>query len=160
MERVFGFANSGAANYNALLVSAEKRMGHGLQFKGAYTWSKNLTKNGARTTGNVGQVQDPFNLRNENSFSSDHLPHRFTGNFIYELPFGKGKQLGGNLTGVADKIISGWSLSGHRDDASGFNVYGPTIAGGQLQFVADESLPARPLTRSGVGGQWTHYAQI
>ena len=64
-------------------------MGSGLQFKGAYTWSKTLTKNGARTTGNVGQVQDPFNLSNENSFSSDHLPHRFTGNFIYELPFGR-----------------------------------------------------------------------
>jgi hypothetical protein len=127
-SRVFGFANSGAASYNALLLSAEKRMGNGLQFKGAYTWSKNLTKNGARTTGNVGQVQDPFNLRNENSFSSDHLPHRFTGNFIYEFPFGRGKRLGGNLTGVADKIISGWSVSGIVTMRSGFNVYGPTIA--------------------------------
>jgi hypothetical protein len=127
-SRVFGFANSGAANYNALLLSAEKRMGNGLQFKGAYTWSKNLTKNGSRTTGNVGQVQDPFNLSNENSFSSDHLPHRFTGNFIYELPFGRGKAIGGNLTGIADKLVSGWSLSGIVTIRSGFNVYGPTIA--------------------------------
>jgi hypothetical protein len=126
--RVFGFANSGAANYNALLLSAEKRMGAGLQFKGAYTWSKNLTKNGTRTSGNVGQVQDPFNLRNENSFSSDHLPHRFSGNFIYELPFGNGKQIGGNLTGIADKLITGWSVSGIVTMRSGFNAYGPTIA--------------------------------
>lgn len=127
-SRVFGFANSGAANYNSLLLSAEKRMGNGLQFKGAYTWSKTLTKNGARTTGNVGQVQDPFNLRNENAFSSDHLPHRFTGNFIYELPFGRGKRFGGNTTGFVDKVISGWSASGIFTARSGFNVYGPTIA--------------------------------
>ena len=36
-NRVYGFNSGGSANYNALLVSVEKRMGHGLTFKGAYT---------------------------------------------------------------------------------------------------------------------------
>lgn len=103
-------------------------MGRGLLFKGAYTRSKTLSKNGARATGNVGQVQDPFNLRNDNGFSSDHLPHRFTGNFIYELPFGRGKVIGSGVTGIADKLVSGWSVSGIVSIRSGFNVYGPTIA--------------------------------
>jgi len=127
-SRVFGFNSGAAANYNALLLSAEKRFGSGLVFKGAYTFSKTLMKNGARATGNVGQVQNPFDLSQENGYSSDHLPHRFSGNFIYDLPMGRGKKLGSGLTGFADKLVSGWSLAAIINLRSGFNIYGPTIA--------------------------------
>ena len=78
-NRVYGFNSGGAANYNALLVSVERRMGKGLMFKGAYTNSKTLAKNGARSSGNVGQVQNPFDLRQNNGYSSDNVPQRFTG---------------------------------------------------------------------------------
>ena len=38
--------------------------------------------------------------------------HKFTLASIYELPFGRNKPLGANVTGVLDKIVSGWQLSG------------------------------------------------
>ncbi len=38
--------------------------------------------------------------------------HKFTLASIYELPFGRNKPLGTNVTGVLDKIVSGWQLSG------------------------------------------------
>ncbi|MFN7920304.1 MAG: carboxypeptidase-like regulatory domain-containing protein [Bryobacteraceae bacterium] len=129
-NRVFGFNSGGAANYNALLASAEKRMGKGLMFKAAYTFSKTLTKNGARSSGNVGQVQNPFNLRLNNGYSSDHLPHRFTANFLYELPFGRGKSYGTNIPRVADFLLGGWTTSGIWTLHNGYHLTSPTIAAG------------------------------
>ncbi len=127
-NRVFGFNSSGAANYNALLVTAEKRMGKGLMFKGAYTFSKTLAQNGARSSGNVGQVQNPFNLRLNGGYSTDHLPHRFTGNFLFELPFGHGKQFGSGVNRAADMILGGWAVSGIVTMHNGYHITGPTIA--------------------------------
>ncbi|MBS1827523.1 MAG: TonB-dependent receptor [Acidobacteria bacterium] len=128
-NRVYGFNSSGAANYNALLVTAEKRMGKGLMFKGAYTWSKTLTKNGARSAGNVGQVQNPFDLRQNDGFSSDNIPHRFTGNFLYELPFGRGKALGSNLNKAVDFVLGGWTVSGIVTLHNGYHVASNIAAG-------------------------------
>ena len=128
-NRVYGFNSSGAANYNALLVSVEKRMGKGLTFKGAYTNSKTLAKNGARSSGNVGQVQNPFDLRQNNGYSSDNVPQRFTGNWLYELPLGRGRQWGGNMNRAADLLLGGWQVSGIVTLNNGYQVGGgPTIA--------------------------------
>ena len=38
--------------------------------------------------------------------------HKFTLAGIYELPVGKNKPLGTNVSGVLDKIVSGWQVSG------------------------------------------------
>jgi len=38
--------------------------------------------------------------------------HQFRWNFIYELPFGRGKQLAGNVGRVADRFIGGWQIAG------------------------------------------------
>jgi hypothetical protein len=127
-NRVFGFNSGGAANYNALLASAEKRMGKGLMFKGAYTFSKTLAKNGARSSGNVGQVQNPFDLRQNDGYSSDNIPHRFTANFLYEMPFGHGRTFGAGVNKAVDMVLGGWTVSGIVTLHSGYHLTGPTIA--------------------------------
>lgn len=128
-NRVYGFNSSGAANYNALLLSVEKRMGKGLMFKGAYTNSKTLAKNGARSAGNVGQVQNPFDLKQNNGFSSDHVPQRFTANWLYELPFGRGRQLGSSMNRAADFVLGGWQISGIWTLHNGYQIGGaPTVS--------------------------------
>jgi hypothetical protein len=127
-NRVYGFNSSGAANYNALLVTVEKRMGKGLMFKGAYTFSKNLAKNGARSSGNTGQVQNPFDLRQNNGFSSDNIPQRLTANWLYELPFGRGRRFGGNMHRAADVVLGGWQFSGIWTVHNGYQLGGgPTV---------------------------------
>jgi hypothetical protein len=127
-NRVFGFNSSGAASYHGLLVSAEKRMGKGLMFKGAYTFSKTLAKNGARSTGNVGQVQNPFNLRLNDGYSVDNVPSRFTANFIYDLPFGRGQKFGAAMPRMADLFLGGWQLSGIFTWHNGYHLTAPAIA--------------------------------
>lgn len=151
-NRVFGFNSGGAANYNALLVTAEKRMGKGLMFKGAYTFSKTLTKNGARSSGNVGQVQNNFNLRANNGFSPDHLPHRFTGNFLFELPFGHGKKFGSGIPKAADLVLGGWALSGIITLHNGYHMTAPTIAAANCNASFNNLCRPDLLTNPVLGG--------
>ena len=124
---VLGFSSGAAANYNALMLTAEKRLGRGLAFKSSYTYSKTLTKDGGRIGGGFqAYIQNPLNTRNENARSDDDMPHRFITNLTYELPFGPGKALGGGLKGWPGKLTGGWSLSGVATLDSGL-FYNPTI---------------------------------
>jgi hypothetical protein len=110
--RLLGYSSGGAANYNGLLLSAEKRLSYGLQFKASYTWSKYLAKNGAvMSHGDSTVVQDPFNLKNESGIASDNIGRRLTTNLSYELPFGSGKRLA-NVSRRWNRLVGGWVISG------------------------------------------------
>src|SRR5690606_18098235 len=39
-------------------------------------------------------------------------PHKFTWNGIYDLPFGRGKRFGGNVSRALDTVIGGWQIAG------------------------------------------------
>jgi hypothetical protein len=52
--------------------------------------------------------------------SSIDFGQRFVASFVAELPFGRGKPIGGGVTGVADRIISGWQLAGFINLQGGF----------------------------------------
>lgn len=120
-DRIFGFNSGAAANYNALLLSAERRFADGLSFKGAYTFSKALSFNGGRVTGgNIGQVQNSLNLRDERGVTTDNIKHRFVNSLVYELPWGKGRRSGTNMSPLADKILGGWTVSAITTFRSGF----------------------------------------
>jgi hypothetical protein len=47
------------------------------------------------------------------------MTHQFNMNWIYELPFGKGKPFGGSAGGALDAVIGGWQLSGLARWSSG-----------------------------------------
>ena len=81
---------TGNSNYNALWVTAEKRMAKGLQFNASYTFSKSIDYNSQSSQGVT--VQDSFNLRGDRGLSDFDVRHRFVISGLYELPF-KGNQL-------------------------------------------------------------------
>jgi hypothetical protein len=115
--RYFPLGNS---HYNALQASFDRRMSHGLQLRVAYTYSR-LMNNGSETGLGAGgpPVQNPSDMRNLYSVSSDDVPHIFTFGWVYQLPFGKGKPLGRNASGVLDKLIGDWQISGTQTYQSG-----------------------------------------
>jgi len=111
---------NGNSHYNALQASFERRMSLGLQLRVAYTYSR-LMNNGSETgLGSGGPpVQNPSDMRNLYSVSSDDVPHIFTFGWVYQLPFGKGKPVGRNASGVLDKIIGDWQISATQTYQSG-----------------------------------------
>ena len=89
---------SGAnSSYNALWISATKRLSRGLQFNASYTWSKSLDYNSLNSQGVV--VQDSFNIKGDRGLSDFDARNRFVVSAIYELPF-KGSRL-----------VEGWQFS-------------------------------------------------
>jgi len=115
--RFFPFGNS---HYNALQAAFERRLSAGLQLKVSYTYSK-LMNNGAETgLGSGGPpVQNPSDMSNLYSVSSDDVPHIFSVGWVYQLPFGKGKPIASNASGLLDKLIGNWQISGIQSYSSG-----------------------------------------
>jgi hypothetical protein len=116
--------NSANANYNAIEVKLEKRLSRGYQFLVGYTWGRSIDM-GSQDQGG-GSIDNPYNYRTMRGPSDLDFNQRFVGSFVLELPFGKGKMFGGNVSGVADKIISGWQLAGILTFQGGF-PYTPVL---------------------------------
>ena len=103
----------GYGNYAAASLKIEKRMSHGLQFLTAYTWSHVNANTGTPLSGstNFGNP-DPTNIGKSYSSAAWDIRHSFTTSFNYEVPFGKGKQFGGNMNRLADIVAGGWQTNG------------------------------------------------
>src|SRR5215471_5614721 len=109
----------GNAIYHALQVKAERRVGSGLTFLTAYTWSKSISGpndiGGQVGGGNfIGAPQDIFNLRADRSVSGFDVPHRFVQTVLYDVPFFRGAQ------GAKRALLDGWQVSTIVTLQSGF----------------------------------------
>ena len=77
--------STGFSSYNALWVSATKRLSHGLLFDASYTWSKSLDTNSLNSSGFA--VQNGYDIANQYGLSDFDARHRFVLSATYELPF-------------------------------------------------------------------------
>jgi outer membrane receptor protein involved in Fe transport len=92
--QVEGTANS---SYNAMWLTATKRLSRGLQFNTSYTFSKSIDYNSLNSQGVV--VQNSYNLRDSRGLSDFDARHRFVVSGLYELPF------------HGNQLKDGWQLS-------------------------------------------------
>jgi hypothetical protein len=124
-----GFLMRNPTNRNSMYHSAqlkvEKRFRTGGTILGAYTWSKLISDTDTLTGwlepgGGAGNVQDNYNIRAERALALYDTPHRAVLSYIVDLPFGKGQPLGSGVTGVADKLVSGWGINAITTFQSGF----------------------------------------
>jgi hypothetical protein len=96
---------TGNSSYNALWVTATKRLSRGLQFNASYTWSKSIDYNSQSSQGVT--LQDSFNIRGDRGLSDFDARHRFVISGLYELPFHK------------NQLVDGWQLSAIVQSQSG-----------------------------------------
>ncbi len=110
--------------YNSFQMNIQKRFSSGYTLMGNYTYSRFMQATELLNGG------DP---RPTEVISDLDLPHRLTVSGIYEFPFGHGRLLGGNVTPVVSKIISGWQLAGIFTYQSG-----PAIGFGNVIFEGSD----------------------
>src|SRR5258706_1260202 len=84
---------TGFSNYNALWVTASKRLSKGFQFNASYTFSKS-TDYGSQSSQGV-TLQDSNNIRGDHGLSDYDNRHRFVINGRYELPSTNNQLVGG-----------------------------------------------------------------
>ncbi|MGH9846017.1 MAG: hypothetical protein ACREEM_45530 [Blastocatellia bacterium] len=100
--------NRGNANFNALQLSLYRRVGRGFTLGTEYMWSHAISDFGG--SGESEQPQDVFNLRGERGNTEFDVRHTFTTNYVWELPFGRGRRYFSG--GAADAVFGGWQLAG------------------------------------------------
>lgn len=106
--------NGGNSFYNALQFEVERKFARGLYYQMGYTWAKQLSH--GQDSGELGfQIENAYDRNREWGDDLWMQRHRFAGNFIWEIPFGKGRQWlagGPGWRGVASHVLGGWNLSG------------------------------------------------
>jgi hypothetical protein len=124
--------NPSHAQYDSLVVVAQKRLSSGLTFLSTLTWSKNRDNefgnggsnafNGFSGSTPPSQPQNYYNLGAEWSLSSINTPVRYTTTFTYELPFGKGKRYW-NSSKLLDYAVGGWHTNAVIIYQTGFPLF-------------------------------------
>jgi Carboxypeptidase regulatory-like domain len=98
--------NGAGHQYHSMTAEVERRFVKGFSYQGSWVW--------ARDIGDIDRGASPENAydrERERGVWLDIPTHRVTGNFIYELPFGRGKQWL-NSGRAAHAVFGGWEIAG------------------------------------------------
>jgi hypothetical protein len=124
---LYGWFSNGNSAYNAGQFSLRRRVVHGLEFDVNYTYSKSIDagSNAERINqfeggGFASQVINSWFPKQLRSVSDFDTTHAINANWVYEVPFGRGKQFGSGTGRVANAVIGGWKVSGLWRWSSGY----------------------------------------
>ncbi|MGH9327285.1 MAG: TonB-dependent receptor domain-containing protein [Terriglobia bacterium] len=99
---VGGIVSAINSNYNALQLTVQKRVSHGLSLLADYTWSKGL--NDFAPLGAYNSNTNPFDRAFDYGPSADDLTNAIKFSGVYQLPHSA-------LKGFAGRLTNGWALS-------------------------------------------------
>src|SRR5712672_2165030 len=113
--------SQGISSYHGLTVDVNHRWSHGLQFRGAYTFSKTLddgdNMNTSVATNSPAFVANPLQPKADYGRASFDVRHVAVINATYDLPFGRSDAAHGRRW--AEWLIGNWQLSGIQTLQSG-----------------------------------------
>jgi hypothetical protein len=138
----FLVTNDGQSWYDALTFEFRRRMSKGLLIQGSYTFGKSLSNTFASSSSVFDQPASFRDLSLKKGYSTFDIRHGFKANFIYELPFGKGKTFMTGANGIVDRIVGGWAFNGNLRYQSGipFAFNAPISIGPGIQNSANFQL--------------------
>ncbi len=154
---IFRYEQAAAfSKFNAGTLRVNKRMSNGVALGANYVYSHSIDDAGA--LGSVGGVgaQNWTNIAAEEASSTIDQRHKVSGNYVYELPFGKDKHW--LTTGAGSHLMEGFSVSGSFTFASGTPLT-PVYAASQTSVACGTGGTFRPnLTGASLnvstGRQW------
>lgn len=97
--------NGAGHQYNGLMTTVKRNVG-GAHLSFAWTWQRDrydLERWDA--------PENPFDRHREIAVNSAFPTHRVVSNGYYELPFGKGKRIGGSVGRLGNLVLGGWIVS-------------------------------------------------
>ena len=118
---LYSWRSIGNSSYNALQLNLKKAMSNGLQLDFGYTFSKSLDigSNAERinalntaTGGFYDQVVNSFSPNQLRAVSAFDTKHQITADWVYQMPFGKGKRFASGMGRIGDALLGGWGWSG------------------------------------------------
>ena len=163
---VSGTKSNGNMKYDSLQAVLQKQASRDLQYQVSYTFSKCMSD----STGYYGAWNNALSAsaywQNVYDQKAEWAPcyydatHVVSSYAVYNLPFGRGKTLGKNVSGAVNQVIGGWAISpilswrtgwplpvyGAQDNSGTFSRGSRADCNG-LPSVINKPLP-------GIGRQW------
>src|SRR5467141_2088154 len=124
-------SSEGNSILHAASVRMRKRMAKGLGLSAQYVFSKSIDDASSIGGGGSAVAQDPFVISADRGLSSFDQRHKFTGNWIYDLPFGENRRF--VPKGAWSHVLAGWQWSGDFTVGSGL-YFTPRVLGGGLDI--------------------------
>jgi hypothetical protein len=128
-------------------LRADKAMSHGLTF--TFSLTREIEHdNGASAVsylGNTSQTYaNQYNPKGEWSIGAQDLPYDIAGSFVYQLPFGHGRDFFSGDNIVADKLINGWQISGIEGWTTGTPIVLSSVDNGTTAETLGNGFSQRP----------------
>jgi hypothetical protein len=137
------------SRYHALEVKLERRYSSGVSYFVGYTLSRSKDTRSydpaftvVSTANNQSASSTPFNVKDRSlnyALSDFDRPHVLQGQFVWELPFGRGRRFAGEASPVVDALVSGWQLASQVVIESGRPM---TVYAGSNTFTNVVQTPA------------------
>lgn len=107
---------NGNSHYHSFQSKFTRRFRNGLNMLATYTWAKTLTNAGDLLNGGaVGGFRAPnipgMGINADMGLASFHINHAFTFSGTAELPFGRGRALLSDASGITQAVLGGWSTN-------------------------------------------------
>ena len=105
------------SNYNSLEARVERRYANGLSLLVSYTYSKTIDDGGEQLIGDL-MLRNVLNVKGERSLALFDVRHRLVFSYLYDLPFGQGKQF--RIANPAlNAVLGNWQINGVTTIRSG-----------------------------------------
>jgi hypothetical protein len=124
-------SSAGNSVFHAGSIRVRKRLAHGIGLSGTYIYSKSIDDASSVGGGSGVVAQNPFDIAADRGLSSFDQRHKFTGNWIVDLPFGENQRFA--QKGALSHILDGWQWSGNFTIASGLYLT-PRLLGNSLDI--------------------------
>jgi hypothetical protein len=116
--------SGGHDNYNALMLSLNRRSQNGIAMNMQYTLGSSRGTSGgsneANTAANNARTEAQFEY--EDGYNNFDVRHTFNLSLLYEIPYGRGRKFGNDASAVADALLGGWEIGGILNARSGVPV--------------------------------------
>jgi hypothetical protein len=101
------FTNGAGHQYHGFTAEVERNLAQGLYLQASWNWARDI---GDLERGQTSE--NPYDRARERAVWADIPTHRFTANWLYQLPFGRGKPFGSGMSRGLDLAFGGWEVSG------------------------------------------------
>ncbi|HWC00961.1 MAG TPA: TonB-dependent receptor [Bryobacteraceae bacterium] len=112
----------GKARYDALVLKGTKRFSHGLTFIASYVLSKNLEQVSLLNTQDLNPSDVGKSKLEKRPAQEMDTPNAVTFTGVYELPVGRGRHFGHNMSPVLEQFLGGWSFNWEYSFRTGWAV--------------------------------------
>jgi hypothetical protein len=153
-NQIFNYEQSKAfSRFNAGTVRVNKRLSSGIALGANYQYGHSIDDAGSVGGTSTVVAQNWQDLRAEEGNSSFDVRHKVSGNYLYELPFGKDKFW--VTSGAGAHILEGFSISGTFTFATGtpltpsYQAAVSDVARGTAGTLRPDRVPGVSLTAGG-----------